>query len=95
VVLLPSENLKVRFFVPQEMLSKIKTGETVDVSFDGAKRAYAATINYLSTQAEFTPPVIYNRENRAKLVFMIEAKFSPADAADLRPGQPVDVKISP
>jgi HlyD family secretion protein len=37
--------------------------------------------------------VIYSQENRAKLVFMIEAKFSPADAADLRPGQPVDVEL--
>jgi HlyD family secretion protein len=93
VVLLPPENLKVRFFVPQEVLPKIKTGETVNVKFDGATINYSATINYISTQVEFTPPVIYNRENRAKLVFMIEAKFSPADAADLRPGQPVDVKI--
>ena len=93
VVLLPPENLKVRFFVPQEVLPKIKTGETVNVSFDGAAKNYSATISYISTQVEFTPPVIYNRENRAKLVFMIEAKFSPADAADVRPGQPVDVKL--
>jgi HlyD family secretion protein len=94
VVLLPPENLKVRFFVPQEVLPKIKTGDTVSVSFDGASKNYSATVNYISTQAEFTPPVIYNRENRAKLVFMIEAKFAPADAADVRPGQPVDVKLS-
>ena len=40
-----------------------------------------------------TPPVLSNRENRSKLIFMIEAKFSPADAADLRPGQPVDVEL--
>jgi HlyD family secretion protein len=93
VVLLPPENLKVRFFVPQEVLPEIKTGETVDVSFDGATHLYSATISYISTQVEFTPPVIYNRENRAKLVFMIEAKFSPADAPELRPGQPVDVKL--
>jgi HlyD family secretion protein len=93
VVLLPPENLKVRFFVPQEKLPQIKTGETVSVSFDGAAKIYSATISYISTQVEFTPPVIYNRENRAKLVFMIEAKFSLADAADLRPGQPVDVMI--
>jgi HlyD family secretion protein len=95
VVLLPPENLRVRFFVPQAALPKIKPGETVNVSFDGGKHPYSATINYISTQNEFTPPVIYNRENRAKLVFMIEAKFAPADAPDLRPGQPVDVKISP
>ena len=93
VVLLPPENLKVRFFVPQEILPEIKTGETVNVSFDGAAHLYSATISYISTQVEFTPPVIYNRANRAKLVFMIEAKFSPADAPELRPGQPVDVKL--
>jgi HlyD family secretion protein len=95
VVLLPPENLKARFFVPQEMLPRIKAGENVSVTFDGSAKNYSATVNYISTQAEFTPPVLYNRENRAKLIFMIEAKFSPADAAELRPGQPVDVKISP
>jgi len=93
VELLPPGNLKVRFFVPQAALPRIKAGAAVSVTFDGGQRAYSATVNYLSTEAEFTPPVLYNRENRAKLVYMIEAKFSPADAADLRPGQPVDVKI--
>jgi HlyD family secretion protein len=93
VVLLPPENLRVRFFVPQAKLPQIKAGETVNVSFDGGKQPYSATINYISTQNEFTPPVIYNRENRAKLVYMIEAKFSAAEAADLRPGQPVDVEV--
>jgi HlyD family secretion protein len=95
VGLLPPTNIKVRFFVPQAALPKIKPGETVGVTFDGGQHAYSATVNYISTKAEFTPPVLYNRENRAKLIFMIEAKFSPVDAADLRPGQPVDVKISP
>ena len=93
VALLPPTNIKVRFFVPETALAQIKTGQNVQVSFDGAAKNYSATVNYISTQNEFTPPVIYNRENRAKLVFMIEAKFSPADAADLRPGQPVDVKL--
>ena len=46
-----------------------------------------------STQAEYTPPVIYSRETRAELVFMIEAKFSAAEAPNLRPGQPVDVEL--
>ncbi len=95
VELLPPGNVKVRFFAPQVALPRIKPGQTVSVTFDGGQRAYSATVNYISTQAEFTPPVLYNRENRAKLVYMIEAKFSPADAADLRPGQPVDVRINP
>ena len=93
VELLPPANVKVRFFVPQAALPRIKPGQTVSVTFDGGPHAYSATVNYISTQAEFTPPVIYSRENRSKLVYMIEAKFSPADAADLRPGQPVDVEL--
>ena len=93
VELLPPANLKVRFFVPQEKLPQIKTGETVSVKMDGGTKNYSATVNYISTQAEYTPPVIYSRETRAELVFMIEAKFSPADAAELRPGQPVDVEL--
>jgi len=94
VELLPPANIKVRFFVPETALAQIKTGQSVEISFDGATKKYSATVNYISTQAEFTPPVLYNRENRAKLVFMIEAKFPSADAATLRPGQPVDVKLS-
>lgn len=93
VVLLPPANLKVRFFVPQDKLPQLKVGETVSVKCDGAAHAFSATVNYISTQAEYTPPVIFSRETRANLVFMIEAKFSPADAAELRPGQPVDVQL--
>ena len=93
VQLLPPTNLKVRFFVPETILPKIKPGQMVNVTFDGGQHPYSATVNYISTLAEFTPPVIYSQENRAKLVYMIEAKFATADAADLRPGQPVDVQL--
>lgn len=95
VMLLPPDHIKVRFFVPEEWLARVKVGGTVQVAFDGGKKAFPATVNYLSTQAEYSPPVIYNRENRASLVYMIEARFAPADAAELRPGQPVDVTVTP
>lgn len=95
VVLLPPDHLKVRFFVPEEWLARVHVGELVQVSFDGAKTPHPATVNYISTQAEYSPPVLYNRENRASLVYMIEAKFPTAAAADLRPGQPVDVQLAP
>jgi len=92
VVLLPPTNVKVRFFVPQAKLPAIQTGEVVSVRPDGGAPV-KATVNYISTQAEYTPPVIYSQDTRAELVFMIEATFAPAEAAQLRPGQPVDVDI--
>jgi HlyD family secretion protein len=93
VSLLPPENIKVRFFVPQPQLSLFSPGTAVSVKMDGVAAPLRATVNYVSTQAEFTPPVIYSKENRAKLVFMVEAVFAPADARPLRPGQPADVAL--
>jgi HlyD family secretion protein len=94
VALLPPENLKVRFFVPQGILPQIKIGQTVSVHCDGAPKDFSATVNYIATQAEYTPPVIYSRETRAEMVFMIEAKISAADAVVARPGQPADVTLN-
>jgi HlyD family secretion protein len=95
VTLLPPANVKVRFFVPQPRLASIRIGQTVSVSLDGVPAPVNATVSYISTRAEFTPPVIYSRENRAKLVYMVEAAFPPAQAAHLHPGQPADVRLSP
>lgn len=95
VSLLPPTNIKVRFFVPQVELPTIKIGQVVSVTFDGGAKPYRVTVNYISTQAEFTPPVIYSQKNRAKLVFMVEAAFPPADADQMRVGQPVDVRLNP
>lgn len=93
VALLPPANLKVRFFVPEAGLAALKAGQPVQVAITG-QPPLTARISYLSPKPEFTPPVLYNRENRAKLVFMVEAVFDPAAARDLHPGQPVDVTPS-
>jgi HlyD family secretion protein len=92
VALLPPENLKVRFFVAEPDFAGIKAGDPVRVSVPGLPAPLTAHVSYLSPQPEYTPPVLYNRDNRAKLVFMVEALFAdPVAARDLHPGQPVDV----
>lgn len=91
VALLPPENIKIRFFVPETDAGALKIGESVNVACDGCGAPLSARVSYVSPQAEYTPPVIYSRESRAKLVYLIEARPAPADAAKLHPGQPVDV----
>lgn len=94
VSLLPPENIKVRFFVPEAEFAALKAGDTVRVAING-RPPLDARVSYLSPQPEYTPPILYNRENRAKLVFMIEAIFADAAAArDLHPGQPADVTLA-
>lgn len=90
VSLLPPENLKVRFFVAEAERARLKAGDVVRVAVSG-RDPVAATVRYLSPRPEYTPPVLYNRENRAKLVFMIEAAFEGDAAVELHPGQPVEV----
>ena len=93
VVLLPPQNIKVRVFVPQPLVATIHQGEKAQVTVDGGRAPFAGVVNFISPQAEYTPPVIYSRENRQKLVYMVELTFDPATAVQLHPGQPVDVRF--
>jgi len=92
ISLLPPENIKVRFFVPETDFGALKAGDRVRVALNGAG-TFDARVSYLSPKPEYTPPVLYNRENRAKLVFLVEATFPAGAGRDLHPGQPADVEL--
>ena len=93
VALLPPRNLKIRFFAPETKLARIKIGETVDVSCDACAKGLTAKVSFIAQSAEYTPPVIYSRKERAKLVYLIEAR--PTDPEKFRVGQPVTVMLPP
>ncbi|WP_028227084.1 HlyD family secretion protein [Paraburkholderia ferrariae] len=93
VQMLPPQNVKVRFFVPETVVGSLAPGRRVSLHCDGCAADIPATITWVSNAAEYTPPVIYSDENRQKLVFMIEAHASPEDAVKLHPGQPVEVRL--
>jgi HlyD family secretion protein len=95
VSLLPPGNIKVRFFVPETVVGRLHAGDPVKISCDGCATPIGARISFVSPQAEYTPPVIYSRESRAKLVFMVEARPDVAEARALHPGQPMEVKLEP
>lgn len=91
--ILPPGNVKARFYVPEPIVGKLKRGDAVTLACDGCGAPISATISFISDRVEFTPPVLYSKENRAKLVFLVEAKPQLADASRLNPGQPVDVTL--
>lgn len=92
VGILPPANLKLRFFAPQATLPQIKFGDIVGVSCDGCEKGLTAKVSFIARSAEYTPPVIYSQEERAKLVFLIEAR--PEHPEKFRVGQPVTVTLS-
>jgi HlyD family secretion protein len=92
VSLLPPENIFVRFFVPEPRLADVHGGDKVALLCDRCPAELAATISFISPQAEYTPPVIYSEASRAKLVYMVEARPPRELATFINPGQPMAVR---
>jgi HlyD family secretion protein len=94
IALLPPRNLKVRFFVAEPVRAKLQVDQTVKVSCDGCPPDLHAKISFIGREAEFTPPVIFSREQRQKLVYLVEAR-PEGPATELTAGQPVTVTLGP
>ncbi len=94
VALLPPQNRVVRFYVPQDKLDHLHVGQQVQVRCDGCAAPISATVRFVSDTAEYTPPVLYNRDQRSRLVFRIEARTAGKEALRLHPGQPVEVSLA-
>jgi HlyD family secretion protein len=86
--LLPDARVKLRFFVPERSLAAYRIGAVVHFACDGCAKGLTAKVNYVAPRPEFTPPVIYSRDARDRLVYLVEALPSTL----LNPGQPVDVE---
>jgi len=95
VSLLPPEARKLRFFVPEMARGGLQPGRRLQATCDGCGEPVSATIRHIAASAEFTPPVIYSREQRSRLVFLVEAQPEAAGALRLPPGQPVDIELLP
>jgi HlyD family secretion protein len=91
LALLPPENIKLRFFLPETVVAKAAIGDSVNVTCDSCPSALTARVSFIAQSAEFTPPVIYSLEERSKLVYLVEAR--PEKPAALRVGQPVSIRL--
>jgi HlyD family secretion protein len=89
VSILPPNNVFVRFFVPQAEVANLMLGSEVHIGCDGCPAYLTATISFIASDVEFTPPVIYSVGNRERLVFKAEARAPMG--LPLRPGLPVEV----
>lgn len=89
VALLPDDALKVKFYLSQADRAGLALGDAVSISCDRCPDGLTATVGYFSPDPQFTPPVIYSREERERLTFLVEAVLD--EGSELHPGQPVTV----
>lgn len=90
-LLVPSE-VKLIFYVAEPRLSWLQVGETVHFRCDGCQ-PMTAKIDYIASQAEYTPPVLYTQDARKSLVYRVEAAIPSEVALHYHPGQPVDITL--
>ncbi len=92
IVIFPPEDMLAYFFISDSELSQVRPGEAVTLIADGISEPLSATIRAISSEPEFTPPVIFSNDTRGRLLYRIEAGLDPAAAKALHPGQPVRVE---
>lgn len=84
-----ADALKVLFYVSEADRQQFALGDTIAVTCDGCPSGLTASISHFASDPQFTPPIIYSRDERNRLVFETEAVL--ADQNGIRPGQPVSI----
>lgn len=94
VSLITKNNIKAVFFVPEDRLSQLRLNEHINIKTDQEAHYATGHIFYISNIAEYTPPIIYSREERQRLVFRVEAKIDSPDLEKIHLGQPVTLELA-
>ncbi|MBC7801085.1 MAG: HlyD family efflux transporter periplasmic adaptor subunit [Gemmatimonadaceae bacterium] len=84
--------MRVRAYVTEPELGRVRPGAAVTVHTDGGGRSYQGTIGFISPTAEFTPKTVETKSLRADLVYRLRIIVTDPDE-DLRQGQPVTVVV--
>ena len=87
------DKLILRVYISETQLTQTKTGGTVKVIVDSNNglKELTGTVEWVSSEAEFTPKIIQTREERVKLVYAV--KVSVVNDGTLKLGMPGEIKF--
>lgn len=91
--LITQKNIKVIFFVSETVLSQLRLNTKIRVFTDKEPHFAEGHIRYIAKIAQYTPPILYSREERQKLVFRIEASIDKPELDKIHLGQPISLEI--
>ncbi|MDL2308279.1 HlyD family efflux transporter periplasmic adaptor subunit [Bacteroidales bacterium OttesenSCG-928-C03] len=86
------EDMFIRVYVSEDMLSSLKYGQKTDVFIDaeeGQEKKLEGEIVWISPKAEFTPKMIQTKKERVNLVYAVKVMFKNDGSAKI--GMPGDV----
>lgn len=86
------DELTLKVYVSGAQLPEVKIGETIDVIIDKNEeenQILPGKVNWISSEAEFTPKIIQTKEERVKLVYAV--KIAVKNNGTLKIGMPGEV----
>lgn len=86
------EAMDLRIYVTEAQLVDLKLGQEVEVHYASNGQTLPGKIEWISSEAEFTPKTIQTREERTNLVYAI--KIRVANNGALKIGMPADVTFT-
>ena len=84
--------LDVKIYVPEELLPRVKVGQSATVFVDGLDRTLTGRVVWISPKAEFSPKTILTPETRTSLVYAVKVTVENPDGV-LKHGMPVEVRL--
>jgi HlyD family secretion protein len=88
------DRLYLKVFVPEVEIGKLRLGLPARIHADAfPDRAFAATVRYIASRAEFTPKEVQTQDERVKLVYPAKLYLEANPDRRLTPGLPADAVI--
>lgn len=81
--------MEMKIYLPEEMLSRVKVGQSVRIKVDGRKKPFTGKIIWISPKAEFTPKTILTPETRVTLVYAAKLRVANPQGV-LKHGMPAE-----
>lgn len=81
--------LRIKFYINEADRPALHLGDVIAVTCDGCATGLTAKVDHFASEPQFTPPIIYSRDERSRLVFLTEAVMTEQNG--ILPGQPVSI----
>lgn len=87
-----SRPVRVRAWLPEPWLSRVRPGQRLEISVDGIEQRLSAVVAHIAPGAEFTPKTVQTERQRTDLVYRVRLTVDDPQNL-LRQGQPVTVHL--
>ena len=96
VTVLNRDDRWVRIYVPGTRIGAVRLGQGAVITSDTPPRApHAGRVEFIASEAEFTPKSVQTQEERVKLVYAVKVRVTGDAGYELKPGMPADVRLEP